>query len=185
MSKHFGHIKALASLTIEDAKVEVAQNYHYKLKSYQVEDLREMTHYFPRSDKTMSIYRIFINDTDSLGLKNVGWVITDLIPRCMACSKGYSLKKTRHHCRACGNLVCNKCSNYENTLIGYEHLGPQKVCQSCYRVSESFPHFPFSGLKNRIFHFHIYHILRFSSYLLTTFLLFFFVGYSIIVEIQP
>jgi hypothetical protein len=137
MSRHLSHIKHLASLTIEEVKVEVAQTHQYQLKSYQIEDLRESTHYFPRNDKTVNICRIFINDTDSLGLKNVGWVVTDQITRCMCCSHGFSLKKTRHHCRACGNLVCNKCSNYENPLIGYEHLGPQKVCKSCsQQVSE-------------------------------------------------
>lgn len=187
MSRHLSHIKHLASLTIEEVKVEVAQTHQYQLKSYQIEDLRESTHYFPRNDKTVNICRIFINDTDSLGLKNVGWVVTDQITRCMCCSHGFSLKKTRHHCRACGNLVCNKCSNYENPLIGYEHLGPQKVCKSCYQqVSEYLTFFFFFTF-----------LISFSlSYLSTSYITpfymnfhfsfifhIFFIGKSIVIEI--
>ncbi len=190
MSRHLSHIKHLASLTIEEVKVEVAQTHQYQLKSYQIEDLRESTHYFPRNDKTVNICRIFINDTDSLGLKNVGWVVTDQITRCMCCSHGFSLKKTRHHCRACGNLVCNKCSNYENPLIGYEHLGPQKVCKSCYQQV--------SDISIELLCFHIPHIflpfislivlyLPFSMKFHFSFFLSFsyhFIGKSIVIEIQ-
>mmetsp|Transcript_24851 Transcript_24851/g.42068 ORF Transcript_24851/g.42068 Transcript_24851/m.42068 type:complete len:159 (-) Transcript_24851:1122-1598(-) len=42
---------------------------------------------------------------------NVGWVLDDAFNDCMVCEEEFAfLSRNRHHCRACGNLVCDECS---------------------------------------------------------------------------
>lgn len=44
----------------------------------------------------------------------------------------------RHHCRLCGNLFCNDCSNFYCQLAN--HKAPVRTCQSCFNVLERLKH---------------------------------------------
>ena len=48
--------------------------------------------------------------------------------KCMRCSAGFSLFLRRHHCRACGHVVCNKCGPSRRFP---NHSGPLRVCLDC------------------------------------------------------
>uniref|UniRef100_A0A6A7FWS7 FYVE, RhoGEF and PH domain-containing protein 4 n=2 Tax=Hirondellea gigas TaxID=1518452 RepID=A0A6A7FWS7_9CRUS len=55
----------------------------------------------------------------------------DSAVRCMNCGAQFSMVKRKHHCRACGNVVCGKCSNYKQSLA-CENGRAVKVCRSCH-----------------------------------------------------
>jgi hypothetical protein len=65
----------------------------------------------------------------------VGWVINEDIDFCMICSKQFGFFLYRHHCRSCGNLVCDPCSPFNLVLQELSDTGepgPQRVCVQCY-----------------------------------------------------
>lgn len=63
--------------------------------------------------------------------ENVGWVINSDVDACMICFKKFGMFLSPHHCKACGNVVCDSCS--KDRLLVYEmnDLGPLRVCSLC------------------------------------------------------
>ncbi|XP_022100585.1 FYVE, RhoGEF and PH domain-containing protein 1-like isoform X2 [Acanthaster planci] len=61
------------------------------------------------------------------------WIKDDETSMCMRCGTDFKLTKRRHHCRACGAVVCHKCSNFEAPLE-YDDNKMNKVCIKCYYV---------------------------------------------------
>ncbi|XP_033647626.1 uncharacterized protein LOC117307082 isoform X2 [Asterias rubens] len=59
------------------------------------------------------------------------WIKDDETTMCMRCGTDFKLIKRRHHCRACGAVVCNKCSSFESPLQ-YDNSKMNKVCCKCY-----------------------------------------------------
>merc|ERR1719481_618359 len=49
---------------------------------------------------------------------------TDVVT-CQGCQGGFSLTNRKHHCRNCGNIFCNECSNKQANMAGYKK--PQRV----------------------------------------------------------
>jgi hypothetical protein len=64
----------------------------------------------------------------------VGWVVDWDINVCMICSQtfGWILGRPKHHCRACGALVCHACSPYTTTIPGLNEAGGSRVCADCF-----------------------------------------------------
>ncbi|KAJ0407917.1 hypothetical protein P43SY_009204 [Pythium insidiosum] len=50
---------------------------------------------------------------------------------CLCCGKLFSLWCRRHHCRACGELVCAECSPFSEMLPEYGYDAPVRVCKQC------------------------------------------------------
>ncbi|CAN0129384.1 unnamed protein product [Lampetra planeri] len=56
------------------------------------------------------------------------------VSECMSCSEPFNaLTRRKHHCRACGHVVCGKCSEYKAQLE-YEGGKLGRVCHDCYGV---------------------------------------------------
>jgi hypothetical protein len=145
MAQHLHYMKVLSSRNLDYAKNEIARNQRRSNKKYNVDDLREMSYTLP-TGYTFTIFRIYISTADSKGLKDVGWVINDRNSFCLLCFKDFGVRRWKHHCRACGNLVCKECSDYECPITSMEEYGPAKVCQSCYKpVRFCFLWFEFSN----------------------------------------
>ena len=49
-------------------------------------------------------------------------------PTCTLCGVGFQLFRRRHHCRACGRCVCDKCSR---TKMNFFKTQPKRVCDGC------------------------------------------------------
>ena len=68
------------------------------------------------------------------GAYNVPWVIDGDCPRCLLCRAAFSTFRRRHHCRACGRLICHEClANKRIKVVSLqrdEHASI--VCVSCY-----------------------------------------------------
>eukprot|EP00759_Apiculatamorpha_spiralis_P052736 PhF_6_TR5988/c0_g1_i1/m.8643 len=52
---------------------------------------------------------------------------------CEICLSKFTMNKRRHHCRSCGGLFCNKCSDYKKPVPTRGYDQPVRVCMPCYR----------------------------------------------------
>ncbi|XP_011341130.1 uncharacterized protein LOC105281542 isoform X2 [Ooceraea biroi] len=68
-----------------------------------------------------------------LGKQPPFWVPDSDAPSCMLCDVKFTVLKRRHHCRACGKVLCNKCCNMKFRLE-YQGNIDSRVCVSCYHV---------------------------------------------------
>lgn len=73
----------------------------------------------------------------------VGWILNDGVSACMICDCGFDIVNRRHHCRACGKVICNSCSLHKVNIKQLrddkgEYL-PSRVCDICasqHRIDE-------------------------------------------------
>ncbi|XP_058034451.1 FYVE, RhoGEF and PH domain-containing protein 2 isoform X5 [Ahaetulla prasina] len=60
------------------------------------------------------------------------WIRDKLVTMCMRCREPFNaITRRRHHCRACGYVVCARCSEYKAELQ-YDKNGLKRVCAECY-----------------------------------------------------
>uniref|UniRef100_A0A8C1RIP5 FYVE, RhoGEF and PH domain containing 1 n=1 Tax=Cyprinus carpio TaxID=7962 RepID=A0A8C1RIP5_CYPCA len=63
---------------------------------------------------------------------------------CMKCQEPFnSITKRRHHCKACGHVVCGKCSEFRARLL-YDNNRANRVCVDCYTMLVGVPPSPAS-----------------------------------------
>uniref|UniRef100_K7FLQ0 FYVE, RhoGEF and PH domain containing 4 n=1 Tax=Pelodiscus sinensis TaxID=13735 RepID=K7FLQ0_PELSI len=69
-----------------------------------------------------------------LGKRAPRWIRDNEVTMCMKCKEPFNaLTRRRHHCRACGHVVCWKCSDYKAHLE-YDGNKMNKVCKDCYQI---------------------------------------------------
>ncbi|XP_042533611.1 FYVE, RhoGEF and PH domain-containing protein 4 isoform X1 [Dipodomys spectabilis] len=76
--------------------------------------------------------------TAELGKRAPRWIRDNEVTMCMKCKEPFNaLTRRRHHCRACGHVVCWKCSDYKAQLE-YDGGKLNKVCKDCYQILSGF-----------------------------------------------
>ncbi|XP_078394036.1 FYVE, RhoGEF and PH domain-containing protein 1-like [Cetorhinus maximus] len=61
------------------------------------------------------------------------------VTMCMMCQEPFnSITKRRHHCKACGHVVCGKCSEFRARLL-YDNNRSNRVCRDCYTALHGSP----------------------------------------------
>ncbi|KAL3116007.1 hypothetical protein niasHT_007307 [Heterodera trifolii] len=70
-----------------------------------------------------------------LGKKKPYWIPDEECLDCMLCATRFSIVNRRHHCRACGRVLCRVCCS-KRRLLAYmdEKEGKQRVCIPCNRT---------------------------------------------------
>ncbi|CAJ0962633.1 unnamed protein product [Ranitomeya imitator] len=69
---------------------------------------------------------------NSLGSKAPIWIPDGRATMCMMCTSEFTLTWRRHHCRACGKIVCQACSTNKYSLEYLKnHLA--RVCDHCFQ----------------------------------------------------
>jgi hypothetical protein len=76
------------------------------------------------------VFRMYERHGDSFG--GVGWIVNDDIDECMVCGNEFYFFRRKHHCRSCGNLVCDSCSPHYVVVEELKELGEVRVCVQCY-----------------------------------------------------
>lgn len=66
-----------------------------------------------------------------LGMKAPLWTPDSRVTMCQLCTSSFSALFRRHHCRACGRVVCSACSSNKAPLI-YLKCRQARVCDQCY-----------------------------------------------------
>ncbi|EZA52929.1 RUN and FYVE domain-containing protein [Ooceraea biroi] len=61
---------------------------------------------------------------------SVTWTNDRLVTQCKGCSREFNMTRRKHHCRNCGNIFCNACS--DNTTALPNSAKPVRVCDECY-----------------------------------------------------
>ncbi|KAH3816374.1 hypothetical protein DPMN_117890 [Dreissena polymorpha] len=64
------------------------------------------------------------------GTKAPRWIKDDEVTMCHECKDKFTAIKRRHHCRACGEIFCNKCSS-DRVFLQWENK-ENRVCKECY-----------------------------------------------------
>jgi hypothetical protein len=59
----------------------------------------------------------------------VTWVNDVDAPKCMICEQDFNVMRRRHHCRLCGRVVCNPCS--DNKTFNREIMSEVRTCDDC------------------------------------------------------
>lgn len=69
-----------------------------------------------------------------LGRRAPRWIRDHEVIQCMLCQEPFNaLTRRRHHCRACGYVVCWKCSD-NKVPLEYDGNRLNKVCKACYSI---------------------------------------------------
>jgi Ran GTPase-activating protein (RanGAP) involved in mRNA processing and transport len=64
-------------------------------------------------------------------MSGIAWEKDAEVPSCRACQVKFTLVKRRHHCRSCGRIVCDSCSNLRaHTRPGSSEK--ERVCDVCF-----------------------------------------------------
>lgn len=55
------------------------------------------------------------------------------VSMCMVCTAEFSVVRRRHHCRACGKVVCSACSE-DRVRLPYLGNAYARVCPNCFKL---------------------------------------------------
>lgn len=58
------------------------------------------------------------------------WTNDRLVTHCKGCTREFNIARRKHHCRNCGNIFCNACS--DNTIALLNSAKPVRVCDDCH-----------------------------------------------------
>ncbi|KAK0157773.1 hypothetical protein PV328_011471 [Microctonus aethiopoides] len=61
---------------------------------------------------------------------NATWTNDRLATHCKGCNREFNLTRRKHHCRNCGKIFCNACS--DNTIAMPNSTKPVRVCDECH-----------------------------------------------------
>nr|XP_045601096.1 rabankyrin-5-like [Procambarus clarkii] len=53
---------------------------------------------------------------------------------CMECGAKFGIATRKHHCRHCGRLLCNRCSDKDVPILKFSLNKPVRVCVTCFDV---------------------------------------------------
>jgi len=62
------------------------------------------------------------------------WVSDKERGNCTKCEAKFNATRRRHHCRTCGDIFCEPCSNEKWKLGELGYTDPAKVCVTCYDI---------------------------------------------------
>ncbi len=100
-----------------------------------ITDIREKT--IVIKGKEMTIPRLFIFTPDTGEYAPVGWVLDEATSVCLQCFKEFGSFTRKHHCRACGSIICSSCCGSACLIRTIENTGKQKNCSQCYSKRET------------------------------------------------
>jgi len=81
-----------------------------------------------RQGKTTTI--MFLARSDVKKAQPV-WTRDQAVKLCPLCDRKFTMSYRRHHCRACGSVVCSKCSNFKIEITP-DATKPSRVCTKCH-----------------------------------------------------
>lgn len=59
------------------------------------------------------------------------WVPDEAVTKCISCATAFNAFVRKHHCRNCGDIFCDKCTQGRIALTADENAQPVRVCDQC------------------------------------------------------
>ena len=114
-----------ATLSSSPSRMSVHSNKSVRNSSSSITDLHENNLPVSRQETVADGDQVF-----TLGEEYPVWIPDERVTMCQVCTTEFSLTFRRHHCRACGKVVCNECSA---NRVPLKYLGYTKsrVCDDC------------------------------------------------------
>lgn len=111
------------------AKIKALEGEKELFEGMNDHDAEVMKEQILLNKQVRSIRRVYLVDNKY----KVGWVIDTDLEKCMICIKtfGWIKGRLKHHCRACGALVCHECSPYSSPIPFLEEA-VSRVCKNCF-----------------------------------------------------
>ncbi|XP_055327435.1 zinc finger FYVE domain-containing protein 9-like isoform X2 [Paramacrobiotus metropolitanus] len=124
----------ISSVTEDDSSVSPAETASSSMMEESMvsatESLANDENDAPQNPSTSSSEAPVIFSADNLGKVKPEWVPDEFAPICMLCGLRFTLVKRRHHCRACGSVICASCGNYRAKLE-YMDNKEDRICALC------------------------------------------------------
>lgn len=138
--KHIEYLRAAVLRPLEelqaqyetDNKDSIASNNRYSNAFHIAEIKEEVIVVNNKTKEKATIHRLFVTSADGGAYCCIGWVLPKELLQCMSCRKDFNENDQKHHCLACGNLVCEACSKNPAYVVEIIHLGLVDVCKDCY-----------------------------------------------------
>ncbi|KAH6782737.1 RING/FYVE/PHD zinc finger superfamily protein [Perilla frutescens var. frutescens] len=73
----------------------------------------------------------FINMMKPVNEEKDHWVPDEAVSKCTACGTDFSAFNRKHHCRNCGDIYCDKCTQGRTALTADENAPVVRVCDRC------------------------------------------------------
>jgi len=80
------------------------------------------------SGEREKIHRVFIATASDY---KIGWILNRFCKKCMRCDAVFGFTRRKHHCRVCGDIVCNKCSRSKVMIDSLNERNGSRACDSC------------------------------------------------------
>jgi len=62
-----------------------------------------------------------------------GWIKDHESNQCRKCNTDFTFFTRKHHCRKCGHVFCDKCTQGRCAIPQFNMLEPVRVCESCHK----------------------------------------------------
>ena len=102
------------------------------------------------NSQNLSINNLSFIESNNLNISHsYTWIKDKNIENCYRCNKKFGLIVRKHHCRSCGKIFCNECSNFwckipdcinklkdetwNFNVLNYFNNNEQRVCYKCYK----------------------------------------------------
>eukprot|EP01130_Rhizamoeba_saxonica_P002380 TRINITY_DN12192_c0_g1_i1.p1 TRINITY_DN12192_c0_g1~~TRINITY_DN12192_c0_g1_i1.p1 ORF type:complete len:366 (-),score=70.47 TRINITY_DN12192_c0_g1_i1:51-1148(-) len=59
------------------------------------------------------------------------WISDHLVKTCPICTKKFTMLRRKHHCRSCGKIFCNNCSEDRQEVPTMGYFRPVRICDIC------------------------------------------------------
>lgn len=87
----------------------------------------------PVNDSLLEPYSSLTEDERLLGVLKPIWIPDEEAPQCMNCNQRFTVIRRRHHCRACGRVLCSNCCS-SRARLEYMETRESRVCLPCLQV---------------------------------------------------
>ena len=104
-----------------------------KLKEEWIKDIKNAIYDYKERQKT------FVDRLDSevipgkVGWSAPVWIPDDQVSMCHTCNAVFNMITRRHHCRGCGIVTCNSCSD-QTAPLRYKDFKTERVCETCFDI---------------------------------------------------
>lgn len=150
-AKGFAHLKFLkeaAERSFNDLEAEIEARHAAELQKtenvndnevhFVISDIKEETFVVDQKlNSEITIHRVFASSPDGGAYCSIGWVVAKDVDNCMSCLTALQPNTIKHHCFACGNVVCSSCYSSEAFVVEIMQLGKVNVCSDCYQYGVS------------------------------------------------